>query len=150
MANSNWTEKMEYDRIYHAERLANVYRITEVVGKLGLDHYDGRGNVYAPSITIYALPSPDEIKRLLPLVGKFNKGYNSDLNRLTLSATFEGVSLKFQAVPPDTCTVEVDEEEVEVEEEIIEAHTETRRTYRLVGDCDPIMQPPEPLDSIGE
>ena len=145
----NWKEKMQYGRDYHSRNLANAYRIEDVIDKLGLDDYAGLGNTHNPSITIYSLPSPGEIKRLLPLVGKFEKGYDSDHNELTLSATFEGVSLTFKAEPPDTCTVEVDEEEVEVEEEITPAHTETRRTYRLVGDCDPIMQP-EPTDSIGE
>ena len=141
---TKWSKKLEFGRNYHGRQLTATYAIEAAIVVLGLDEWDGRHNVYGvPSVILYGMPDSEEIKRLLPLVGKFDKGYDSDTNQLTLKATCQGVAITFKAAPPDTCTVEMDEEEVEVPEEIVEAHTETRRTYRLVGDCPPMTQPKE-------
>jgi hypothetical protein len=78
--------------------------------------------------------------KILPNVGKFIKGFDEQRNRLTLTATYNGIKIILTDEPPNTCHVEKVIEEVVVPERVIPEHTEKRVRYQLSGDCDPIME----------
>ena len=77
--------------------------------------------------------------KMLPMVGKFTKGFDEERNKITLTATYKGIKIVLSDQTPDTCHVEKVVEEVEVPEKVIPAHTEKRVKYVLAGDCDPLM-----------
>lgn len=78
-------------------------------------------------------------RRILPKVGKLEKGFNEQYNYMTLTAMYNGIKIVIKDETPKTCTVECVEEEIEVPEQLVPAHTKKVVKFRLVGDCDPIF-----------
>jgi hypothetical protein len=152
--------------LYHAEQIGKYQRIAEVLTDLGLmdlDMYVSFHTGYWSSETHSDLgptveleprhviglmadfqtltdttPTLAEAARvLLPKVGRFEKSYDGDRNEIRLTAVYKGVRVVLRDTPPDTCKVE----EV-VENVVVPAtaeRTETRRKYRLVGECEPLL-----------
>ena len=77
--------------------------------------------------------------KMLPMVGKFTKGFDEERNKITLTANYKGIKIVLSDQTPNTCHVERVEETVVVPEKVIPEHTEKRVKYVLAGDCDPLM-----------
>jgi hypothetical protein len=85
----------------------------------------------------------DEVSRKLAAYGLVTKGFDEELNQLSLAAKVLGVKIEVVFTPPNTCTVERVEEDVIVPEELVPAHTEKKVKYVLKGDCGPMLRPKE-------
>ena len=91
----------------------------------------------------------DAARVLMPKVGRLEKSFDEDKNKIRLTGVYNGVRVILEDTPPSTCTVEKIEEEVEVPEQVIEAHTEKKVRYVLKGDCDPLMAREQVADATG-
>jgi hypothetical protein len=136
---------------WFAGYLSELYRLKAVAKKLDVpEGVDAYLDVNQPDG-----PSPSEIvfwvsgeqmaetaRALLPAVGKFAKKFDETTGQLSLLADLDGIRISLEGAPPSTCTVEKVVEEIEVPAK--EAHTEKTTRYVMVGDCDPLLKPPEP------
>lgn len=152
------------DIYYGSHQLGSLHRLYDAAEKLGMLNWVETGDYRtdAPDLhvslssygklSITLAPSGEDeegavakwiMKKLMPLVHRFDKGFNNATKEITFTATFDGVEIIVASKPPSTCTVEEYEEEVVVPAvPAVAEKPETTRTikrYRLVGDCLPIM-----------
>jgi hypothetical protein len=78
-------------------------------------------------------------RKMLPVVGRLEKGFDAERNEVSLTAVYLGIRIVIKDETPKTCSVERVEEEIDVPEKIVPAHKEKKVTYKLVGDCDPLL-----------
>lgn len=144
-------EQLQETLVQDTKWLSNLSTIINLIGESGL--YDAEASVAVQTYSFsetdlpYVKISPFSFsdlpsiaKRLLPFVGKFEKSFDEKENQVILTGTYQGIKVILWDYPPNTCTVERIEEDVLVPEQVVPEHTEKKVRYRLVGDCDPILE----------
>lgn len=130
-------------KTFYEQQLA-IYTVCETAGILDIECayaftlYENDVYINAPKLEHCRAV----VKRLLPLVGTFEKTFNEYGGRFAYSGMHNGIKLTVTTNPTSACRIE----KQEVEETV--TTVEKRVKYVLVGDCDPLLDAtPEPSAS---
>jgi hypothetical protein len=125
---------------HKAQEISEAYRVRfllpeNVLRKSGFLMLGDPNGSYKTVVHVLSNDIASDARELLPLVGKWDKSFNGDSMEVIGTPKFGNYILKVSGKLPETCKVEVVDEEVVVPE-----HTEVKRSYKLVGDCLPLTQ----------
>jgi hypothetical protein len=121
--------------------VSNLFALREAAEASGLSGEPGWISVWdgkKPTVNVDAdlgiEVQGDIVRKYLPLVGKFEKGYGEMSDSVILRGESAEFVLAIWGKRPETCRVEVIEEDVDVP-----MHREVQKKFRLVGNCGPVL-----------